>query len=211
VIVGFEGEEDDVARRGGRAAALLRAGGGIALGSRPGQAWVKGRYRAPYLRDELLDRGVLVETLETATSWSGLRGLHNAVGAAIREAIRSRGGEARVMCHVSHLYPSGASLYFTFLARQEPGAELEQWRAAKRAASDAIVRSGGTITHHHAVGRDHLPWMRAELGELGLELLRGAKALLDPAGIMNPGKLLPGPAEAAGASPSAESARPAPG
>jgi alkyldihydroxyacetonephosphate synthase len=211
VIVGFEGEEDDVARRRARAAALLRAGGAVALGSRPGQAWVKSRYRAPYLRDELLDRGVLVETLETATSWSGLLGLHNAVAASIREAIRSRGGEARVMCHVSHLYPSGASLYFTFLARQEQGAELEQWYAAKKAASDAIVRSGGTITHHHAVGRDHLPWMRAEVGELGLELLREAKSLLDPAGIMNPGKLLPGAAEAAGASPSAESARSAPG
>ena len=96
------------------------------------------------------------------------------------------------MCHVSHLYRSGASLYFTFLARQEREAPLEQWRAAKWAASDAIVANGGTITHHHAVGRDHAPWMRAEVGELGLDLIRAAKERLDPAGIMNPGKLLPG-------------------
>jgi alkyldihydroxyacetonephosphate synthase len=95
------------------------------------------------------------------------------------------------MCHVSHLYPSGASLYFTFIARQEAGAELDQWRAAKSAAGDAIVTHHGTITHHHAVGRDHAPWMPAEVGELGVELLRAAKARLDPRGIMNPGKLLP--------------------
>jgi len=97
-----------------------------------------------------------------------------------------------VLCHVSHLYPSGASLYFTFIARQEEGAELDQWRAAKTAASDAIVAARGTITHHHAIGRDHLPWMRAEVGELGLGVLRAVKERLDPAGIMNPGKLLPG-------------------
>jgi alkyldihydroxyacetonephosphate synthase len=94
------------------------------------------------------------------------------------------------MCHVSHLYPTGASLYFTFMARQEEDA-LGQWSAAKSAASEAIMAGGGTITHHHGVGRDHLPWMRAELGELGIEALRAAKERLDPAGIMNPGKLLP--------------------
>ncbi|MBN1529633.1 MAG: hypothetical protein JW895_11265, partial [Thermoleophilaceae bacterium] len=93
---------------------------------------------------------------------------------------------------VSHLYRSGASLYFTFLARQEPGDLLGQWRAAKSAACDAIVANGGTITHHHAVGRDHAPWLPAEVGTLGIELLRSAKQALDPAGIMNPGKLLPG-------------------
>ena len=96
------------------------------------------------------------------------------------------------MCHISHLYPSGASLYFTFLARQEAGNELEQWHAAKVAAGEAIVAGGGTITHHHAVGRDHLPWMRAEVGDVGLEVIRAAKERLDPAGVMNPGKLLPG-------------------
>jgi alkyldihydroxyacetonephosphate synthase len=198
-ITGFEGEEDDVARRRARTAGLLRAGGGVALGRRPGEAWLGGRYRAPYLRDELLDRGAMVETLETATSWTGLLGLHAAVGNAIRGALST---ETRVMCHVSHLYPSGASLYFTFLARQQEGAELDQWRAAKKAASEAIVGRGGTITHHHAIGRDHLPWMRAEVGELGVDLLREIKSLLDPAGIMNPGKLVPGPVE----SPAATSA-----
>jgi len=95
-----------------------------------------------------------------------------------------------VMCHVSHLYPSGASLYFTFLARQKEGEELAQWRAVKEAASRAIVEGGGTLTHHHAVGRDHAPWMEREVGATGLGALRALKAELDPAGIMNPGKLL---------------------
>jgi alkyldihydroxyacetonephosphate synthase len=95
------------------------------------------------------------------------------------------------MCHVSHLYRSGASLYFTFIAAQEQGSELDQWRRAKAAATGAIAAHGGTITHHHAVGRDHAPWLRAEIGDLGIGVLRSAKERLDPRGIMNPGKLLP--------------------
>ena len=95
------------------------------------------------------------------------------------------------MCHISHAYEDGASLYFTFFARARQGAELEQWGEAKTAACEAIVASDGTITHHHAVGRDHAPYMVAEDGELGLDALRAVKERLDPAGIMNPGKLLP--------------------
>ena len=189
-ILGFEGEEEDVEDRRRRTAALLRAGGGVSIGHRPGEAWRRSRYAAPYLRDELLDRGVLVETLETATNWSNLGKLHAAVGEALRRALSGRGTPPLVMCHVSHLYSSGASLYFTFLARQEDDA-LEQWRAAKTAASEAIVAAGGTITHHHAIGRDHRQWLAAESGPLGIEVLRAAKERLDPAGIMNPGKLLP--------------------
>ncbi len=94
------------------------------------------------------------------------------------------------MCHVSHVYETGASLYFTFLARQREGGEVEQWLEAKRAAGEAIVRGGGTITHHHAIGRDHVPWMEREVGAEGIEVLRAVKERLDPAGIMNPGKLL---------------------
>jgi alkyldihydroxyacetonephosphate synthase len=109
---------------------------------------------------------------------------------ALQKALAGRGTPPLVICHVSHLYPSGASLYSTFLARQEEDA-LGQWRAAKTAASEAIVATGGTITHHHAVGRDHRPWITAEAGSLGIEVLRAAKERLDPAGIMNPGKLLP--------------------
>ncbi len=190
-ILGWEGTEDDVARRCAHTEAMARRSGGLPLGRSPGESWAAGRFAGPYLRDDLLSLGVMVETLETATSWTRLPDLHAAVGDALREALGARGTPPLVMCHVSHLYPSGASLYFTFLARQEEGAELDQWAAAKRAAGDAIVAQGATITHHHAIGRDHLPWMEAEDGPLGLAALRAVKRELDPAGIMNPGKLLP--------------------
>ena len=115
-------------------------------------------------------------------------------GDEIKESLRStltaRGTPPLVMCHVSHLYETGASLYFTFLMPGRPGAELEQWRAAKAAASEAILAAGGTITHHHAIGRDHAPYLEREIGPRGIAALRAVKAELDPAGIMNPGKLI---------------------
>jgi alkyldihydroxyacetonephosphate synthase len=192
-IVGFEGSEPQITARRPFARRILRRHGGLDLGGAPGAAWLKGRYHGPYVRDELLARGVLVETLETATTWTALRDTHRAVAAALRSALAARGTPARVMCHVSHLYPTGASLYFTFLARQERGVELEQWHAAKAAACEAILACGATVTHHHAIGRDHAPWLAGEIGTLGVEALRAVKARLDPTGIMNPGKLLPAP------------------
>jgi alkyldihydroxyacetonephosphate synthase len=190
-IFGWEGSREGVRRRRALTARIAREAGGITLGERPGRSWVKNRYAAPYLRDELLDHGVLAETLETATTWSNLMHLHGAVRDALRDTLGEQGTPPLVMCHVSHLYRAGASLYFTAIARQREGEEAAQWRAAKAAASDAIVAAGGTITHHHAVGADHAPWMRSEVGELGVELLRAAKERLDPRGVMNPGKLVP--------------------
>ncbi len=169
----------------------LERAGARPLGEEAGERAGRNYFAGPYLRDELLGMGVLVETLETATTWTRLQELYAGVGDALRGALAARGTDALVMCHVSHLYRSGASLYFSFFARQERGAELEQWHAAKSAACDAIVAHGGTITHHHAIGRDHAPWMSQEIGEVGVEALRAVKRQLDPAGIMNPGKLLP--------------------
>ncbi len=192
-IVGFEGAADEVKNRRGRAIALARRhGGGLALGGSPGRAWLKGRFQAPYLRDELLSHGVMVETLETATRWANVETLRDAVTGAIERALEDQGTPGIVMCHVSHLYETGASLYYTFIARQREGAEIEQWRAVKRAASEAIVAGGGTITHHHAVGRDHAPWLEREIGGEGVAAIRALKAELDPHGIMNPDKLLQG-------------------
>ena len=192
-IVGWEGEADDVERRRSLTRAVLREQGGVALGSRPGQSWLRSRYEGPYQRDALLDHDVMVETLETSASWTNLLMLWGRVGDALRMALGERGTPPLVGCHISHVYPTGASLYFTFLARRQSGQEIDQWRAAKTAASDAILAAGGTISHHHAVGRDHAPWMTDEVGELGVAVLRAAKERLDPTGIMNPGKLLPGP------------------
>ena len=189
-IFGFEGEGDELADRRARARAIVRGSGGLAVGRSPGEAWLRSRFAAPYLRDELLTHGIMVETLETATQWSNLAALHRAVGEAITQALSACGTPGVAMCHVSHLYETGASLYFTFLASRREQDEIGQWSAVKQAASRAIVEGGGTITHHHAVGRDHAPWMGQEIGTASLSALRAMKRELDPRGIMNPGKLL---------------------
>ncbi len=190
-VVGWEGASEEVARRRRGAARVLRAAGGVPLGTRPGLAWARSRFEGPYLRDDLLDLGILAETLETAITWERLDSLYRAVSSALHRSLHQGGTPPLVGCHVSHLYRTGASLYFTVLARARRGGEIEQWQVAKAAASDAIVAAGGTITHHHAVGRAHRPWMAAEVGALGVEVLRAVKSRLDPAGIMNPGKLIP--------------------
>jgi alkyldihydroxyacetonephosphate synthase len=191
VIAGWEGEREAVARRRELSAAILRRSGAVPLGRSVGESWERGRFDGPYLRDTLLDEGLMVETLETSHTWSRLGELYAAVGSALAGAMAEAGAPGVVMCHVSHVYRDGASLYFTFFCARRPGAEIEQWRSVKRAAGDAIAAAGGTITHHHAIGRDHAPWMAAEVGKLGLEALQGVKERLDPEGIMNPGKLLP--------------------
>src|SRR4051794_34325775 len=188
MICGWEGEPESVRRRRSLGQTRLRLGGAVPLGSSAGRAWDRNRYGGPYLRDELMNLGVMVETLETSHTWSRLDELYRAVGDAVRGALGER---CIVMCHVSHAYPDGTSLYFTFFTRARRGEELEQWREAKTAACEAIVAAEGTITHHHAVGRDHAPYMPAEIGELGIDALRAVRERLDPAGIMNPGKLLP--------------------
>ena len=183
-VFGWEGTAETVRSR--RTASLAVVTGAIGVGTSAGDKWAHGRYDGPYLRDDLLDAGVLVETLETSARWSSLLTTHAAVRSALQTALPG----AVVMCHISHLYRQGASLYFTVLGKQadEP---IAQWQQAKRAATDAIVASGATITHHHAVGADHRDWMTDEVGALGVEVLRAVKAVLDPAGILNPGKLIP--------------------
>ncbi|RJO70133.1 FAD-binding oxidoreductase [Nocardia panacis] len=189
-VTTFEGSAAHVAARSAEAYDLLAAAGGKALGETPAREWEHGRFAAPYMRDALLDLGVLCETLETATNWSNLSELKAKVTAALTDSLTAQGTPALVMCHISHSYPTGASLYFTVIAKQldDP---IAQWHRAKNAVGDAIVASGGTITHHHAVGADHRPWMSAEIGELGVRVLRAVKAELDPTGILNPGKLVP--------------------
>jgi alkyldihydroxyacetonephosphate synthase len=189
-ITVFEGTESHVESRHAETRALLQARGGTSLGEAPARAWEHGRFGAPYLRDSLLSAGALCETLETATNWSNVPALKAAVTEALTTSLAESGTPALVLCHISHVYPTGASLYFTVVAGQR-GNPIEQWRKAKTAASDAMMRTGATITHHHAVGADHRPWMCDEVGDLGVAVLRAVKATLDPAGILNPGKLIP--------------------
>ncbi|MBV8300630.1 MAG: FAD-binding oxidoreductase [Candidatus Dormibacteraeota bacterium] len=188
-ILGWEGSTHDIGARMHSAGPMLRRHGAISLGTSPGRSWLRDRFAAPYLRDALLDRGVLVETLETGATWSRLDELRNAVTSALLFALRRHGTWPLVGCHVSHLYPEGASLYFTILAPQAPD-PVSQWHDAKRAATDAIVDYGGVLSHHHGIGRDHAAWLPLARGESAMSCLRALKRELDPAAIMNPGALV---------------------
>ncbi|MDQ6526252.1 FAD-binding oxidoreductase [Nocardioides sp. LHD-245] len=187
MIVGYEGTPAAVAAKKAAVTEALTALGGAAQGSGPGDAWVHGRFDAPYLRDSLLDVGVLVETLETVTFWGNRENLYLRVKAALQETL---GDSAMVLCHISHVYATGCSLYFTVAA---PGGAdpLATWLPAKAAACEAIVAAGASITHHHAVGTDHRPYLTAEIGEVGAAVLRAVKKAVDPAGVLNPGVLIP--------------------
>jgi alkyldihydroxyacetonephosphate synthase len=189
-IVGWEGQRLSVQRRRLHTMTLLRRGGGTPIGEAAGRAWAASRFTSPYLRDELMARGVLVDQFETATTWTGLEPLRAAVTAALTGALSSLGTPPLIGCQIAHVYETGASLTFTVLARALEHQEGLQWRAAKDAASAAIIRAGATISHHHGVGRDNAGWAAAELGPLGVGSLRALKAQLDPLGLMNPGKLI---------------------
>jgi alkyldihydroxyacetonephosphate synthase len=191
LVLGWEGLPTLVRARRKAAASVLRDGGAIRLGRRVGESWKSHRFAAPYLRDKLMDAGLLVETLETAATWSKLPTVYDAVRRALRESLTRDGRRPLIMSHVSHGYPTGASLYVTVLADRDDDLPIQQWLTAKRAATDALLAAGGTLTHHHAVGADHRPWMEREVGPLGVEVLRAVKERLDPTGICNPGVLLP--------------------
>ncbi len=186
-ILGWDGTSTSVRMRRAAAVRVLRRHGSLGVGTSVGDRWAHGRFDAPYLRDDLLDAGVLVETLETSARWSALADTREAVRAAVHASLPG----AIVMCHVSHLYAHAASLYFTVLADRRDGDPVGQWQRAKDAASGALVAAGATITHHHGVGTEHRPYMADEIGELGIEVLRAVKGVLDPSGILNPGKLVP--------------------
>ncbi len=190
LIVGHEGSPAQVRRSRDSVTSVLGDAGGQSLGSEVGQAWVAGRYDGPYLRDALLDVGVLAETFETVTFWSRLSELYAAVKQGVEQALSEQGTPPLVLCHISHVYETGASLYFT-VAAKELDDGLAQWVQAKTAAGDAMIAHGASITHHHAVGRDHKPWFEQEVGPVGVEVLRAVKARLDPAGVLNPGVMVP--------------------
>ncbi len=195
MVAGFEGTTKEVAQARKRFTAIAKDLGAISAGESPGKRWYDGRFHGPYLRDPLMDRGVGVDTLETATSWSKIDALYAAVRAALEKTILDTaprpGARGSVSCHISHVYPSGASLYFTYIFPRALDREIVQWQTIKKAASEAIIAHGGTISHHHGVGEDHLPWIEQEKSALGIEVLRAIKHTLDPKGILNPGKLIP--------------------
>jgi alkyldihydroxyacetonephosphate synthase len=191
LLYGAEGGDRSAVRAASsRAAGIARSHGGFPLGRSPGRSWRRERFRTPYLRDWLLEHGVGVDTFETALPWALVEEGHAAIVAALdASAVRHASGGV-AMAHLSHSYLDGACLYFTVLYPLDPTEELAQWQAIKRDVTDAIVSAGGTLSHHHGVGRDHAPWLAAEKGPLGMRLLAAMKQSLDPSGVMNPGKLL---------------------
>jgi alkyldihydroxyacetonephosphate synthase len=150
-------------------------------------AWRDAFLQAPYLRDTLVAAGVFAETFETAITWDRFEEFVARVREVTRDALD---GDGIVTCRLTHVYPDGAAPYFTVLAPARRGEELAQWEDVKSAASETIIAAGGTITHHHAVGRDHRVWYDRQRPEPFAEALRAAKAAVDPAGILNPGVLI---------------------
>jgi alkyldihydroxyacetonephosphate synthase len=170
---------------------VAEAAGGDAHLQGAAGLWRNAFIRMPYAREFLTPAGLIVDTFETSITWERFETFHDKVKAATEQAIRAATGvPGEVTCRFTHVYPDGPAPYFSFHALGRHGALLEQWPAIKTAASDALIEAGGTITHHHAVGRDHRPWYDRQRPELFAAALRGAKKALDPKGVMNPGVLI---------------------
>lgn len=204
LVVGFESADHPVTAEMERATELCGDHGGVipggvrlrdaaedpASGQGPAERWRHSFLRAPYLRDALVRRGLVVETFETACTWDHFEELHHSVVGDVAAALAEISGGGWVTCRFTHLYPDGPAPYFTVLAPGVVGAELEIWDQVKSAAAEAILGTGGTITHHHAVGREHRPWYRRQAAEPFVAALRAAKGALDPQQVLNPGVLL---------------------
>lgn len=202
LLLGFESADHPLEPQLQRAIELaLDAGGtlpeparfsGPAPAERGGDAerWREAFFSGPYLQNVMVSLGVVADTFETACTWDRFEELHGGITAAVEDALRRVAGGGRVTCRLTHVYPDGPAPYFTFLAPARRGGELEQWSEIKSAASEAIARHGGTITHHHAVGRTHRPWYDRERPDPFALALLAAKRALDPHGILNPGVLV---------------------
>jgi alkyldihydroxyacetonephosphate synthase len=192
LLVGASGAEPIVEAAVREVAGLVRQQGGIAVGGSLGRRWVASRFRTPDLRDALWDAGYALDTLETAVEWTRLPDLAAAVARTLRHGLDDLAERVHAFSHLSHVYPSGSSLYATYVFRRaaDPDETLARWRRLKDAASQAIVDHGGTISHQHGVGRDHAMYLPAEKGELGMAVLADVARRFDPDGIMNPGVML---------------------
>jgi len=189
LVYAQEGDARDVRRDLAHVRAIGRRHGGLPVGGRPGRSWRRDRFRTPYLRDWLLDYDVAVDTLETAVPWSRLQGSAEGIVRDLRAALDAHAGAGLAMAHLSHSYADGASLYFTILYPLDPTRAPKQWDEIKRDATESVLAHGGTLSHHHGVGLDHAAWLAREKGAVGMEALRALRERVDPAGILNPGKL----------------------
>jgi alkyldihydroxyacetonephosphate synthase len=192
LLLGFSGKSGLVRLNRNEALGITAKFNGIHVGKTFGAQWHKNRFRTPYLRNTLWEMGYGVDTLETATDWGNTQRMINEIESALRGAISPSGDRIHIFTHLSHVYPSGSSIYTTYLFRlaADPSETLERWQKMKSAASQAIISTGGTISHQHGVGLDHLPYLAPEKGTLGLAAVSALCRQFDPKGIMNPGKLV---------------------
>jgi alkyldihydroxyacetonephosphate synthase len=191
MLTSFEGRRDDVTRQLRQVNAIYRKFGGVSLGSSSGRSFEATKYDFPHIRDFLLERDATTDVSETATVWSNILPLYQATMKAIRDGVLESGVPPWSGCHISHTYRSGASLYFTFGFMQQKGHEMGQYLNVKRAAQQSFIDGGATLSHHHAVGTEHLPWLSADISPLGVKAVAAIKHGLDPDNIMNPGRLQP--------------------
>lgn len=192
LLLGARGTPNQLAVTFDRAHGLLRRHGAASLGEGPGRNWQHDRFRHPYLRDSLLDLGYATDTFETAAPWSRLGEIYGAVHRALTTSVQGEEREIPVLCHLSHPYADGASLYFTFFFRcpRDPDAAIARWAGLKRRATQALVDHGATLSHHHGIGAWHAPWFPHETGPGGHQLLARMAAEMDPGGTLNPRVLL---------------------
>ena len=188
MLTSHEGTDESFERNRSQAAAIFRKLGAFPLGASPGKAFQRGKFDFPHLRDFLWDRGVLCDVSETATVWSNIAPLYEASTKAITSAISAHCRTGWVGCHISHTYHAGASLYFTFGMLPREGDDLTQYLHVKKAAEDSFLLNGATLSHHHAVGYEHLPWLEREISPAGLRAVQALKQGLDPDGLFNAGK-----------------------
>lgn len=193
LLLGVSGAGAVVSAARREALALALAAGGVQLGRSPGRHWKRNRFRSAYLRNTLWEMGYALDTVETAAPWSRIPGMVSSVEEALRSGLLAEEERVLAFSHLSHLYPSGSSAYFTCLFRIAPDPEetLRRWQVLKAAATRAIIEQGGTLSHQHGVGADHRAYLEREKGAVGVSALRALCTAVDPSGIMNPEKLLP--------------------
>ncbi len=193
LLFGLTGDRSATERARQLVTEIARVHGGLMVGTAIGEIWRKTRFRTPYLRNTLWERGYALDTLETAVPWSAVSPTATLLKGALHDGLAEIGESGLIFAHLSHVYPDGASIYVTVLFRRaaDPDETLSRWQRLKAAASRVIVAQGGTISHQHGVGLDHVPYLAAEKGEAGMTLLEAARRALDPEGLLNPGKLLP--------------------
>jgi alkyldihydroxyacetonephosphate synthase len=191
-LLGFSGHARITTAARREALAQVRRHKGVVVGKAMGNAWKKNRFRSAYLRNTLWDLGYAVDTLETAITWDKVTGTMQGIEDSITKALAASAERVHVFTHLSHVYPTGSSIYSTFIFRlfKSPEATLAAWQSAKQSACRTIVDAGGTISHQHGVGKDHRQYLQAEKGALGISTLKKVFDHLDPGQRMNPGKLV---------------------